>query len=358
MIPSINKKRKKTHPVKVGNILIGGGFPVSVQTMWKSPLTSLSDELINSINSLEESGCEILRFAVPDTDTAEILGELSQKVNLPLVADIHFDYRIALKCLDYPIAKIRINPGNIGDSWKVEELVKKANDREIPIRVGVNSGSLPKNLKNEQDKGIAMLKAAETEMEILEKNNFKSVIFSFKSSDIHETIRANTLFSEKYSYPLHLGITEAGPLIQGTVKSTIALFILLNSGIGDTVRVSLSDSPQNEINAALSILTNCGLRKSGLEIVSCPTCGRTQFDVKGFLNTADPFFKKLNKEKRGFTIAVMGCPVNGPGEAKNADYGITGTDKYAIIFRNGEVVKRVNTSDAFKEFKEEIEKDL
>jgi (E)-4-hydroxy-3-methylbut-2-enyl-diphosphate synthase len=322
--------------------------------MWKKPLAAVTEELLESVNSLENGGCEILRFAVPDMKTAEILGKLSQKTELPLVADIHFDYKIALKCLDYSIAKIRINPGNIGDLWKVEELIKKAKDREIPIRVGVNGGSLPKILKNEADKGLAMIKAAEMEMEILEKHDFGSVIFSLKSSDISDTIKANAIFSEKYPYPLHLGVTESGPLIQGTVKSSIALFVLLNNGIGDTVRVSLSDEPENEIKAALSILKNCGLRENSLEIVSCPTCGRTQFDVKGFLKTADPFFKELEKKRQGFTIAVMGCPVNGPGEAKNADFGITGTDKYAIIFRQGRIVKRVNSSAAFKAFRNEI----
>ncbi len=354
----MSKKRKETIPVKVGNVIIGGGFPVSVQTMWKEPLIKVTEKLKGSIKKLEESGCEILRFSVPDFETAEVLGELAGVVNFPLVADIHFDYKIALKCLDFPIAKIRINPGNIGESWKVEEVVKKAKDRDIPIRVGVNNGSLPKQLRQEKNIGLAMLKAAEMELEILEKLNFNNVIFSLKSSDLRATVEANILFSDKYSYPLHLGVTEAGPLIQGIVKSTIALSILLKNGIGDTIRVSLSDLPENEVTAGLSILKNFGLRNNGVEIISCPTCGRTQFNVTAFLKKAAPFLNKLETGDKNLTVAIMGCPVNGPGEARNADFGITGTNRYGIIFKQGKLLKRVRTEDAFKVFKEEILKNI
>ncbi len=350
----INKKRKKTISVKLGNMIIGGGFPVSVQTMWKKPLVKVTEKLMNSVKELEEAGCEILRFAVPNLETAELLGTLAEKVNLPLVADIHFDYKIALRCLDLPIAKIRINPGNIGESWKVCEVIKKAKDKDIPIRVGVNSGSLPKQLKQEKNVGLAMLKAAEMELDILEKLKFSNVIFSLKSSDLQATIEANMLFSNKYSYPLHIGVTEAGPLIPGIIKSTIALSVLLNNGIGDTIRISLSDLPENEVTAGLSILKNCGLRNSGVEIISCPTCGRTQFDVTEFLKKANQFLNKLETGDKNLTVAVMGCPVNGPGEARNADFGITGTEKYAIIFKQGKILKRVSAEDAFKAFKEEI----
>jgi len=337
---------------------IGGGAPISVQTMWKQPLgapgSAYSPEhTLAAIGSLEEIGCELLRFSVPDLQSAEFLGELASRTPLPLVADIHFDHRLALRCLDFPIAKIRINPGNIGRAGKVEELVRKAGDKGVALRIGVNAGSLPKVLRGEKNVARAMVKAAEEELSVLERLGFERVVFSLKAADVETTVRANVLFSKSHDYPLHIGVTEAGPLIQGTVKSTLALSRLLESGVGDTVRVSLSDSPENEIIAARSILQNLGIRSFGPEVISCPTCGRTAFDVTGFLDKVQPYMRRISKN---VTVAIMGCPVNGPGEAKRADLGITGSEDHVAIFKKGKIIRRESADHAIEAFKEELEK--
>jgi (E)-4-hydroxy-3-methylbut-2-enyl-diphosphate synthase len=290
---------------------------------------------------------------MPDAESAELLGQLSSQTHLPLIADIHFDHRLALRCLDFPIAKIRINPGNIGQPAKVQELVRKAGDKGVPLRVGVNSGSLPKALRREKNVAMAMVRAAEEELSILEKLNYHQVIFSLKSPDIGTTIDANLLFSNSHDYPLHIGVTEAGPLVQGTVKNTLALSRLLEKGVGDTIRVSLSDSPENEILVARSILQNLGVRSFGPDLVSCPTCGRTAFDVTGFLAKARPYLERVEK---AVTLAIMGCPVNGPGEAKQADLGITGSGDQVVFFKKGKIIRRENADDALEAFKEELEK--
>jgi (E)-4-hydroxy-3-methylbut-2-enyl-diphosphate synthase len=326
--------------------------------MWKQPLAVAGtahelEQTLAGIRSLEEIGCELLRFSVPDLQSADILGGLASRIDLPLVADIHFDHRLALRCLDFPIAKIRINPGNIGRADKVEEVVRKARDKGVALRVGVNAGSLPKTLRREQNTARAMVQAAEEELSVLEKLGFQSVIFSLKAADVQTTVRANLLFSERYDYPLHIGVTEAGPLVQGTVKSTLALSRLLESGVGDTVRVSLSDTPQNEIIAACSILQYLGLRDFGPEVVSCPTCGRTAFDVTGFLEKVQPYIRRIHKK---LTLAIMGCPVNGPGEAKRADLGITGSENQVVIFKKGKIIRRESADHAIEAFKEELEK--
>ena len=346
------KQKRKTKAVRVGSVIIGGGFPVSVQTMWKKPLKRASEELLSELNNLQNIGCDIIRFAVPDLEAADIVGEIASKIEMPLVADIHFDYKIALKVLDYPISKVRINPGNI-NKLKVSEVIKKAADRDIPIRIGVNAGSLPVNLRNEKNKAYAMIKAAELELEILEKSNFGNAIFSLKSSSVATTVKANEIFSSKYNFPLHIGVTEAGPLIPGIVKNTAALTTLFKEGIGDTIRVSLSSEPENEILTGKEILKAAGVSQGGVNIISCPMCGRSVFNVKSFVNS---LYKKINTINKDISIAVMGCPVNGPGEAKSADIGITGTANYAIIFKNGSVLKRVNISEAEKLFMEEIYK--
>jgi (E)-4-hydroxy-3-methylbut-2-enyl-diphosphate synthase len=340
-------------PVQVGTLTIGGGNPIAVQTMWKEPLTAIDSTVLNKISHLSNMGCELLRFAVPDLESAQALGELAGRVKMVLVADVHFDYRIALRCMDFPIAKIRINPGNIGAAWKAEEVIKKAEGRGIPLRIGVNAGSLPRVLSEDKNIAEAMVKAAEMELEILEKYGFNRVIFSLKSSDIDTTVAANILFSEKYNYPLHLGVTEAGPLVQGVVKNTLAVSSLLKKRVGDTIRISLSDSMENEIIAAKAILQSLGLRKIGVELISCPTCGRTVFDVKAFLDDVKYIIHKFDKKA---TIAVMGCPVNGPGEARQADLGITGAGNSVIIFRKGKIVRRVSSEQALKAFKEEVNK--
>jgi (E)-4-hydroxy-3-methylbut-2-enyl-diphosphate synthase len=349
----INKARKSTHPVKVGSLIIGGDFPVAVQTMWKEPLSRVDNSLISRIKELSESGCDLLRFTVPDEHTVRLLGKLAKGTELPLVADIHFDHRLALKIMDYPIAKIRINPGNIGAKWKVEEIIKKAGDRGIALRIGVNTGSLPVKLRKEKNLAKAMFKAVEQELAILSKHNFSQVIFSLKSSSVETTIEANELFSAKYSFPLHLGVTEAGPLIPGIIKSTIALSILLGKGIGDTIRVSLSAEPIQEVITGREILKITGIKKSGVQIISCPTCGRTVFPVRDFLQKIEKTLLRIDKH---LVIAIMGCAVNGPGEAKHADLGITGSGKHVLIFKKGKVIRRELIEKAQKAFIEEIEK--
>jgi (E)-4-hydroxy-3-methylbut-2-enyl-diphosphate synthase len=349
---------RQTRTISVGRIRIGGGAPISVQTMWKKPLgdpgsTHTLERTLAGIRSLEEIGCELLRFSVPDIESAEFLGKLASGTDLPLVADIHFDHRLALRCLDFPVAKIRINPGNIGRADKVEELVRKARDKGAALRVGVNAGSLPRKLRGEKNLARAMVLAAEEELSVLERLGFNRVIFSLKAADVETTVQANLLFSERHDYPLHIGVTEAGPLVQGTVKSTLALSRLLESGVGDTVRVSLSDTPQNEIIAACSILQTLGLRSFGPEVISCPTCGRTAFDVTGFLENVQPYLRKIRKN---LTVAIMGCPVNGPGEAMRADLGITGSDKQIVIFKKGKIIRRESADHAIEAFKEELEK--
>jgi (E)-4-hydroxy-3-methylbut-2-enyl-diphosphate synthase len=348
-------ERRKTRSLSVGRILIGADAPVSVQTMWKRPLhpgTRLEDTLLH-IRSLEQAGCELLRFSVPDIESAEQLGRIASRTHVPLVADIHFDHRIALRCLDFPIAKIRINPGNIGNAAKVEELVRKAADRAVPLRIGINAGSLPKALRGESDVARAMVKAAEQELAILEKLGYHQVIFSLKASDVETTVDANLLFSRVYDYPLHIGVTEAGPLVQGIVKNTLALSRLLGSGVGDTVRVSLSDSPENELYAARAILQSLGLRSFGPDVVSCPTCGRAAFDVAGFLEKAGAYLQRVDKK---ITLAIMGCPVNGPGEAKKADLGITGSGDRVVFFKKGKIIRRERADDAIEALKQELEK--
>lgn len=256
-----SENQRKTRAVKVGNVIIGGGFPVSVQTMWKLPLGDNTSEVLKEIDNLAALGCQILRFSVPDEESARRFNALTQKSPIPLVADIHFDYQLALSCLDGGVAKVRINPGNIGAPWKVEAVVKKAADKGVPLRVGVNGGSLPGDLRNRPDKAEAMVEAAERELEILEKLRFNEVIFSLKCSDLEATVKANEIFASRYDYPLHLGVTEAGPIIPGTVKSAIAFERLLSRNIGDTIRVSLSDTPANEILAGKEILRALGRLK-------------------------------------------------------------------------------------------------
>jgi (E)-4-hydroxy-3-methylbut-2-enyl-diphosphate synthase len=343
---------KTTLPVKTGNIIIGGGFPVSVQTMWKKPLAVPDQALFDELDQYKKIGCDIIRFAVPKLEDADIVGAIASRAQIPIVCDIHFDYRIALRCMDYPIAKIRINPGTIGAEWKVKEIVAKARDLGIPIRVGINGGSLPSSLEHEPDVAEAMVKAAEDELDLLVKLGFSQIVFSLKSQDVFATIRANELFSSRHEYPIHLGVTEAGPLIHGVMKNTIALSTLLSKGIGDTIRISLSDSSTNEIISGKLLLEILGLKKKGLGIVSCPMCSRSAFNVGDFVKRLSERLPSVDKE---MTIAVMGCPVNGPGEAKNATLGITGAGKYAVIFKEGKIVKKVSIENALDFFVKEIE---
>jgi (E)-4-hydroxy-3-methylbut-2-enyl-diphosphate synthase len=272
---------------------------------------------------------------------------------MPLSADIHFDYRIALRCLDHPIAKIRLNPGNIGEPWKVEEVVRKARDAGVGLRIGVNAGSLPRELAGRPDQAAAMVEAAEGELGILEKLGFRDVVFSLKSSNVETTIEANLLFSRLHDHPVHLGVTEAGPLVPGIVKNSIGIATLLRQGVGDTIRVSLSASAAEEVWAGNEILRTLGLRSLGVNIVSCPHCGRSSFDVQGFLHDASFLIHHTGKP---MTVAVMGCVVNGPSEARHADLGITGAGSMAIIFRHGQTVRQVPFGEAVSAFEEEFAK--
>jgi (E)-4-hydroxy-3-methylbut-2-enyl-diphosphate synthase len=350
----VSRPSRRTRTVKAGSLLIGGGFPVSVQTMWKAPVGPAElDAVTQALARLGGLGCDLVRFAVPDTAAAEAVGEISRRTPMPIAADIHFDHTLALRCLDFPISKIRINPGTLGAEWKVREVVGKAADRGVALRVGVNAGSLPRSLEGAPDVADAMVKAAEEELELLERLSFRDVLFSLKSSDVGETIRANIRFSKDHDHPLHLGVTEAGPLIPGIVRSTAGIGSLLEQGIGDTIRVSLSAPVEDEVIAGVEILRVAGRRSEGVTIVSCPRCGRTTFDVQNFIESVSPIVQIAKKQ---LTIAVMGCAVNGPGEARKADLGITGAGKMAILFRKGEIVRRVTYEEARAAFQEEFDK--
>ena len=346
----MNKIPKNT--VKLGDILIGGGNRVTVQTMWKKSLEHFDDGDLSTIKELEACGCDILRFSVPNLKSASVLKEIKNSISVPLVADIHFDYKIALRCISDSIDKIRINPGNIGDEWKVKEVLSAASDEGIPIRIGINSGSLDQRFSEIEDKAEAMIRSAEHEIDILEKYQFKNALFSLKSSNADATVHANRTFYEKYSYPLHLGVTEAGPLTAGLVKSSIALAGLLKDGIGDTIRVSLTDSPMQEVIAGREILRACGLQNEGVEIISCPRCGRATFDTHAFISSV---YEDLYKIRKNIKVAVMGCLVNGPGEAADADIAITGSGKKLVIFKHGKIYRKIDENKGRKEFLDVIE---
>ena len=335
-----------------------------IQTMWKDRL-SFSDleneQTVRRIETLGSMGCGLLRFAVPNIESAEVLGRLSEMVSMPLVADIHFDYKIALRCMNFPIAKIRINPGNIGGREKTRILLEKAAIRNIPIRIGINAGSLPHDLRRRAEEGMdkaeAMAEAAEREAAIFEEIGYKNYIISMKASGIADTIRANQILAGRTDAPLHLGVTEAGPLTSGVARSAAALLTLLAEGIGDTIRVSLSDTMENEVIAGREILGAAaelaGQKAHGVRIVSCPRCGRHGFDTHGFTSRWMP---RLYAMKSDITVAVMGCEVNGPEEAKHADLGITGAGDKVLIFRNGKIIRTVTAAEADESFEEELEK--
>lgn len=346
----------------VDKVLIGGKEPVTIQTMWKESIVGVKDDknrlekIRNQIASLKLLGCDIIRFAVPDMESAESFIEICKSTSVPLVADIHFDYRLALKCLEGPVAAIRINPGNIGARDRVEKVVNACREKNVAIRIGVNSGSLPQDLRKLVEEGkmsraSALSETAARESAVFDELNFDQFVVSMKASSVQETIDANEDFASKYNIPLHIGVTEAGPLITGVVKSTLAFSHLLNEGIGSTIRVSLSSTPENEVITGLEILRECGKRKGGVTLVSCPRCGRIGFDVHGFMAR---WQNKLLSMKKNITVAVMGCVVNGPGEGKHADLGIAGANGKAIIFKKGEIVRTIDEKDADKVFEEEL----
>ncbi|WP_031480677.1 flavodoxin-dependent (E)-4-hydroxy-3-methylbut-2-enyl-diphosphate synthase [Maridesulfovibrio frigidus] len=347
-------KRKKTRELFIGNVGIGGDNPIRVQSMCNTDTRNVLATGAQ-INALAEAGCEIVRVAVPDEEAAAALVEIRKNSPVPLVADIHFDYRLALSAIDAGIDALRINPGNIGGEDKVDAVVSAAKDRKVPIRIGVNGGSLDKALlaKYGGPTPEAMVESALGHVALLEKRNFHDVKISLKSSSVLNTIAAYKLLSEKVDYPQHVGITEAGTLVRGAVKSAVGLGILFWEGLGDTMRVSLTHDPVAEVGVAWEILRSLGLRERGPEIISCPTCGRTEIEL---IELAQQVEDKLRGVQDVFTVAVMGCVVNGPGEAREADIGIAGGRDLGIIFRKGEVVRKVHGDEnLLPEFMKEIE---
>ncbi len=340
--------------VKAGNVEIGGGAPISVQSMVNVPSTDIEGSVAQCVE-LEKAGCQIIRIAIPNMEAVSLIKPIKKAVSVPIVADIHFDYRLAIESVAAGIDKVRINPGNIGSDDRVHEVVKACRSRNIPIRIGVNSGSLEKHIlaKYGSPTAEALCESALYHASLLEKFDFTDIVLSMKSSTVSTMIRAYELASERCDYPLHLGVTEAGTERMGLIKSAAGLGSLLLKGIGDTVRVSLTDSPVKEVYAAKDILKAIDIDKSGVKFISCPTCGRTRIDLIGIANEVQ---KRLRDCDKSITVAVMGCVVNGPGEAREADIGIAGGDGVGLIFKKGEIVRKVRESELVAALMEEIEK--
>ena len=328
-----------TRKIEVGGITIGGGAPVVIQSMLNTKTTDIEGSL-NQIKALQTAGCQIARLAVPNMEAARAFAEICKESTLPLVADIHFDYKLAIAAAEGGAAKIRINPGNIGGEDRVKAVVDVCKDKNIPIRIGVNGGSLDKKLleKYGHPTAEALVESAFEHLELLEKQGFYDTCVSMKSSTVPTMVAAARLFRSKCDYPIHIGVTETGPVKQGLMKSAMGIGALLLDGIGDTIRVSLTDDPIEEVYAAKDILKAAGLRKEGVNIISCPTCGRTRIDLIGLVNKVDEALRDCEKP---ITVAVMGCVVNGPGEAREADIGIAGGDGWGMIFEKGEQVEKL-----------------
>lgn len=344
----------KTKKIKIGNIFIGGGESVKIQSMCNT-LTSDVKKTTEQISELEAMGCEIIRVAVPDIESALAIEKIKENIHIPLVADIHFDHKLAIMAMERGVDKVRINPGNIGSEEGIKELVKLAKAKQIPIRIGVNSGSIEKDILNKYGHPTAegMVESAQKHIDILNKFDFDDIVISLKASSVKMTVDSYRLMSERFSYPLHLGVTEAGTFLGGTVKSAIGIGSLLNDGIGDTIRVSLTDDPKEEIKVAKEILKALDLRKEGARLVSCPTCARTKLDLISLAKKVDEYIANIEEP---ITVAVMGCVVNGPGEAREADIGIAGGNGEGLIFKRGEIIKKVKEEDLFEELICEIEK--
>jgi len=331
--------KRLTRQIAVGNVKVGGGVPCSVQSMCSTDTRDV-DATLAQIDRLVAAGCEIVRCAVPDMAAAEALGRIKARSGIPVIADIHFDYRLALKVLEGGIDGLRLNPGNIGEKWKVAEVVKAAESRQVPIRIGVNAGSLEKELleKYGHPTAEAMVESALGHVRILEDLGYDQIKISLKASDVLKTVAAYRLLAAEVEYPLHIGITEAGTIFSGTIKSSVGLGILLAEGIGDTLRVSLTGDPVDEVRVGYEILKCLGVREHGINFVSCPTCGRCQIDLIG---VAEEVERRLRHVEAPLTVAVMGCVVNGPGEAREADMGIAGGKGEGLLFRHGEVIRKV-----------------
>lgn len=340
-------QRRFSKQIEIGNIKIGGNAPISVQSMTNTDTRNVK-ETLKQINNLYENGCELIRLAILNSDAAQAIKEIKQKSPIPIIADIHFDYRLAIQCIENGVDALRLNPGNIGKEENIKKVVSLAKTNNIPIRIGINGGSLEKDIEAENiPLHEKMVKSALRHIEILEKNDFDKIKVSLKSSDVLTTIKAYRLIAEKIEYPLHLGVTEAGTYTGGIIKSAVGLGTLLAEGIGDTIRVSLTDSPIEEVKAGFAILKSLNLRQKGINFVSCPTCGRTQIDL---ISLAKEVEKRLSDFDKPLTIAVMGCAVNGPGEAKHADYGIAGGINEGYIFKKGEIIKRLPENQLVDEF--------
>lgn len=344
--------RDHTKVIKIGNIEIGGGNPIRIQSMTNTRTEDVG-ATVEQILALEKAGCEIIRCAVPNMEAAKALREIKKQIHIPLVADIHFDYKLAIAAIKNGADKIRINPGNIGSTDRIRAVVEAAKAADIPIRVGVNSGSLERELV-EKYHGVTaegLVESALDKVRIIEELGYDNLVISIKSSDVLMCARAHELIAEKTDYPLHVGITEAGTLYAGNIKSAVGLGIILSQGIGDTIRVSLTGAPLEEIRSAKRILKTLGLRKGGVEVVSCPTCGRTRIDLIGLANQVEAMVEDIPLDIK---VAVMGCVVNGPGEAKEADIGIAGGVGTGLLIKRGEIVKKVPEAELLDTLREEL----
>lgn len=345
--------RKETRKVMVGNVQIGGQNKVIIQSMCNTKTKDVKST-VEQILKLEKAGCEIIRVACLDIEDAKAIKEIKKQIHIPIVADIHFDYRIALEAIDSGVDKVRINPGNIGSEERVKMVVDKCKEHKIPIRIGVNAGSLEKDLLEKyggKPTAKAMVESAKRHVDILERLGFYDILISLKASNLDLCIEAYEEAAKEFPYPLHLGITEAGTEFSGTIKSSIGLGYMLRKGIGDTIRVSLSDDPIKEIKVAKEILKDCNLYKNSPTLVACPTCGRTQIDLIPIAKQVEEFLETINSD---ITVAVMGCAVNGPGEAREADIGIAGGIKEGLLFKKGEIIKKVKQENIVEVLKEEI----
>ncbi len=347
--------RDTTKEIHIGDRVIGGGNPILIQSMTNTPTQDV-EATVSQILSLEERGCDIIRCTVPDEEAAHALGQIKKRIHIPLVADIHFDYRMAILAMENGADKIRINPGNIGGREKLEAVVKKAKERDIPIRVGVNSGSLEKDIL-ERHGGVTaqgLVESALDKVGMIEECGYENIVISIKSSDVSMCVKAHEIIAEKTHYPLHVGITESGTVKSGNIKSGVGLGIILHEGIGDTVRVSLTGDPVEEVLSAKLILKTLGLRKGGIELVSCPTCGRTRIDLIALAQKVEKVIEKY--DGLDIKVAVMGCAVNGPGEAREADIGIAGGIGEAVLFSKGEILRKVPEAAILDALEEEIRK--
>ncbi len=345
--------REHTKTVRIGDREIGGGSPILIQSMTNTRTQDVQ-ATVAQILELERAGCEIIRCTVPDREAARALGEIKKQIHIPLVADIHFDYKMAIAAMENGADKIRINPGNIGSADKVKAVVDVARERKIPIRIGVNSGSLERNLVEKYGGVTAegIVESALDKVHMLEELDFDNLVISIKSSDVMMSVKAHELLAARTNYPLHVGITEAGTVFSGSIKSAIGLGLILNGGIGDTVRVSLTGDPVEEVKSAKLILRTLGLRKGGIEVVSCPTCGRTRIDLIGLASKVE---KLVEDYPLDIKVAVMGCAVNGPGEAREADLGIAGGLGEGLLFKKGEILRKMPEGQLLAALKEELD---